>query len=242
MAERRRTIRSLARGHAAELRERGVRIDRRGRARDEHGHFISRDSLARRVARIEAAERRERQERAEKAQLTRTRLDKQLAKQPIIAPDGQTNITADVLAQLRADKGKRTEVAQRIGVTEKTIRTWLAKGGVSPERADQIRAFFTVDTAGRQQRIYGATWESGRREHATREQLREVREAMRAFIRARDVSDPRVHQFYLAWRAAKDRVRAQLTKDAWRTLVARIGKQEGLDTFGAFSVLRFTTS
>lgn len=51
------SARSVARGFTQALRDRGVTIDRRGRARDARGHFVSVTSLERRVARLRKTER-----------------------------------------------------------------------------------------------------------------------------------------------------------------------------------------
>lgn len=54
---KRKTARAVARGYSKALRERGVTLDKRGRARDAAGHFVSTASLQRRVARLRRAER-----------------------------------------------------------------------------------------------------------------------------------------------------------------------------------------
>lgn len=209
------TQRRRAAGFLRALKARGVTFDARGRARLGN-RYISDRSLAIRIARLEPKE-----VRAERKRIPRT-LDRQLARWGVPAEDR---------ARLTPAK-----VARLAGVSKELAAKWIARNGVPDEKIDRV-ASKLVDAP-----TYREKWKHGRRSKATREEEKQLRRAFQRFVRARERSDPAAWKKYEQWRRIKDFLRSRLSMKAWKDLLVRIGRGEGMKMHGMFSVMRFVLS
>ena len=206
------TQRRLASGHVRDLKKRGVTFGRDGRAR-KAGKLLSDRALRLQITKVRAGEIATRAPRTLDVQLERWGVPK--TKRGDMTP---------------------ARVAKIAGVSQKKAKEWIKRDGAPQEVIDRI-ASSAVGA-----RSYSSTWEHGRRSKATREEERQLRKAFHAFVRARSLNNPRAHKFYERWKRIKDYLRERLTKKAWKKLVEKLGRAEGIQKTGLFSVIRFILS
>lgn len=208
------TQKSRAAGWLRELRKKGITFDRRGRARRD-GKALSTRALALQLTKIRG--------RPEKP-TTRapSNLDKQLDRWGV-DPAARGKVTPARIAKLT-------------GASQKKAREWIKNDGMPRELLDRVGAGLTGN------KIYSATWKHGRKSKVTTAEEKELRKAFKKFLRARERGDPKAHKLYEKWRAIKEYLRKRLTMKEWRRVVSKIGRAEGLEKEGLFSIMRFILS
>lgn len=207
---------SRASGWLRELRKRGISFDKLGRARKD-GKSISSRSLEIHLTKVRG--------RPERVRATRlTNLDRQLDRWGV-GPKQRKKVTP-------------ARVARLAGVTQKKAKEWIARDGMPRELLDRVGAGVTGN------KVYKAKWKHGAKGKATREEERQLREAFQKFTRARarGESNAKIEKLYAKWRAIKEYLRKRLTMKEWRRLVSKIGRAEGLEKEGLFSIMRFILS
>jgi len=206
---------SRATGWIRDLKKRGITFDKRGRARRD-GHFVSARSLAIHLTKIRG--------RSEVRETKRspTTLAKQL---------DRWGVPEKALGKLTPAK-----VSKLTGASQRKAKEWIARDGMPRELLDCVGAGLTGH------KVYKPTWKHGRKSKATRVEERELRDAFRKFLRARERGDPKAHKLYERWRAIKEYLRKRLTMKEWRRVVSKIGRAEGLEREGLFSIMRFILS
>lgn len=208
------TQKRRAAGWLRELRKKGITFDRSGRAR-KGSKFVSSRSLEIHLTKIRG--------RSE-ARPTRTpsNLDRQL----------------DRWGVDEAQRAKITPalVAKVARVSQKKAREWIRDDGMPKELLDRVGAKLTGN------KIYRAKWKHGTKGKASGAEEKELRKAFKDFLRAREKGDPKAFKLYEKWRAIKEYLRKRLTMKEWRRLVSKIGRAEGLQKEGLFSIMRFILS
>lgn len=206
---------SRATGWVRDLRKKGITFDKRGRARRD-GRALSTRSLTIALTKV-----RGRSEVRETKRSPST-LDKQLDRWGV--------------AEKQRKKATPARVARLAGVSQKKAKEWIARDGMPRELLDRVAAGISG------QRVYKATWKHGKQSKVTRAEEKELAAAFRKFLRARTKGDPKAFKLYEKWRAIKEYLRKRLTMKEWRRIVSKIGRAEGLEKEGLFSIMRFILS
>lgn len=206
------TQRARAVGFVRDLRARGITFDARGRAR-RGGKYITDRALAVAITKLRGGE---------TVVRAPTTLDVQLERWGV-PEEARRGVTPSRLARIA-------------NVSKRKASEWIARDGAPKETIDRIASRLINIKA------YPETWKHGKRAKATREEEKQLRRAFRDFVRARTLNNPRAHKFYDKWKRIKDYLRARLTKKAWRALVEKLGRAEGIQKQGLFSVMRFILS
>lgn len=142
---------------------------------------------------------------------------------------GQTPRGADIVAPTLK------KLAKKLGRSEKTIAGWLKKGRMPKWAAVNVERLL------RGGRTVAERWEHGRRAKWTRDERRELLDALKEFVSKRQTSMSalEIRAAHDAWRTVKDAVRAVLSKKAWAKLMTSVGRKVGLPERGSFSIESF---
>jgi hypothetical protein len=117
-----------------------------------------------------------------------------------------------------------------------TVKRWVRKGNTPPQALDKIRAHLTGA------KPLPESWKHGRQTRITMEEQENLHRTLRGFIQATHRKEKNTPKKYEEWRAEKKKIRTKLTKKAWDNLMKKLGKREGLQQEGLFSILRFMLS
>lgn len=129
-----------------------------------------------------------------------------------------------------ADAAKWTNRSPR------TVQKWIREGGTPPEALDCIRAKLSNE------RCYSSDWKHGTKRGWSPQEKKEAQRALRMFVQGKRKRADDTHKRYADWYAVKKKLREKLTKKAWKELMRKIGRAEGLPGEGSFSVMRLMLS
>jgi DNA-binding transcriptional MerR regulator len=128
------------------------------------------------------------------------------------------------------------EAAEWTGRSPRTVQKWIREGGTPPEALDTIRAKLSGE------RAYKTEWDHGQKSKVSTEDRKKLQRALRMFVQGKRKRSEDLAERYKEWYATKKKLRDKLTKKAWKALMQKIGKAEGLPNDGTFSVMRLILS
>jgi hypothetical protein len=184
-------------------------------------------------------------ERAKVRQLKRpkyvelTKPEPKLTKAQKVRRASRTKLLPQLEKLTTKEERKKFSVEQAAKWTQRspeTIRKWIHKGNTPKPMLDRIRANLTGDQP------LPETWAHGDKNQITAEEQSKFHSAMRGFIQAKHKKDKSIPKKYEEFYSEKKKLRRKLSKKAWDALMHKLGKSEGLDEQGAFSILRFMLS
>ena len=128
------------------------------------------------------------------------------------------------------------DAAEWTGRSPRTIQKWIREGGTPPEALDCIRAKLSNEEC------YSSKWKHGKKRKPSNDDEKKLRRALAMFVQGKRRRAKDIKKRYEDWYKTKKQIRDKLTKKAWKDLMKKIGRREGLSDEGPFSVMRLTLS